>query len=136
MLRERLKGTADPSAVERVPEDSVFLVYVEPKEGENPTPHVTSIWLTLSKAKEAAERVVADGHPWFASGFRSAYVTEMQVGEMFKAKAERHGDPIFPPTPAAVSEVDRLRQEIAQKEAELAMLRSGAAVTIGVTAVL
>jgi hypothetical protein len=112
------KGEADP-------DDSVFVVYVFPeRDAPDITPHVGSIWLSLSEAKVAAERYVVEGHPAFESGNISAITIVEYETQKLKPMSQRHGSPLVPPRkpePVNLNETDRERMQ--RLEIEMAELR-------------
>lgn len=112
------KGEADP-------EDSVFIVYLFPeRDAEDITPHVGSIWLTLSEAKVAAERYVVEGHPAFEAGHISAITIVEYETQKLRPMSQRHGSPLVPPLPPAPVNPDETDRERMQRlEIEMAELR-------------
>jgi hypothetical protein len=122
---ERDPQLTHPRVGEVDPADSVFVVYLYPeREATDPTPHIGSIWLSLSEANVAAERYVKESHPMFASG-RCALVSVVEYEtQKMQPSSQRHGDPLIPPAPPpAVNPHETPEQRLHRIEAEAAEIR-------------
>lgn len=117
--RKREDGTNFPRTGDCDPTDSVFLVLLWDEENDHPVPYVASAWLSLGEAQGAAHRYVNEGHKAH-HGWLYATVMEYQTGQL-APKSERHGDPYFPPKPAAEETVD---DRISALELELVRLKA------------